>query len=272
MTATVFSEVEKEVFFLLAVKELIDSMVNFENMELRDSGQISEIRFHSAVHQRYFNIILVDFLSATDQRVIGVQQSYLGAIQSICKAPNFNHENSIDGLVAATKGFVTWLEQEVKVETHLPSIDTNMVLSIRRVEFLKICGNISKHHFSRLSVTANELLGILKRNGVVIDLEKALLALEDFNERFHDDILNYHGCTISEFLNNIRWSIHEYLLPEFSWSIVYEGGSSPLYSYTYPIGVTNEFALRCYWGLMNEIRSRPYMKKFKAPDYLKIRY
>src|SRR5215218_1142153 len=43
----------------------------------------------------------------------------------------------------------------------------------------------------------------------------ALLALADFYEKFHTDILNYHASTIAEFLNNIRWGIYEYLQPEF---------------------------------------------------------
>jgi hypothetical protein len=36
--------------------------------------------------------------------------------------------------------------------------------------------------------------------------------LDDFYERFHKDILNYHSSTIAEFLNNIRWGIYEYWL------------------------------------------------------------
>lgn len=267
-----FSKIEKEVIFLKAVKELIDSMVNYEVMNLGGSDPDSEIRFSSITHQKYFNIILVDFLSRSDRKVIGEEQSYLGAIQSICESPNFNENNSINSLKSATEEFISWLEQEVQVSVWLPSVETDTLLSIKRIEFLKICGNISKHNFSRLSGTAKELMNILKRNHIEIDLERTLLVLDEFYERFHSDILNYHGSTIAEFLNNIRWGIYEYLQPEFSRSIIWEDQDSPLYRYTYPKGVINEFAKNCYWDLMNEVRTAPYMRRFKVTRWLKLRY
>jgi hypothetical protein len=61
---------------------------------------------------------------------------------------------------------------------------------------------------------------ILSRSNVSVDLDEAMLALEDFYRWFHDDILNYHASAIAEFLNNIRWGIYEYLQPEFHRSIV----------------------------------------------------
>ncbi len=59
-----------------------------------------------------------------------------------------------------------------------------------------------------------------------------MLALGDFYERFHTDILNYHSSTIAEFLNNIRWGIYEYLQPEFRRSIVWEESNPRKYRYT----------------------------------------
>ncbi|WP_199303242.1 hypothetical protein [Coleofasciculus sp. FACHB-SPT9] len=267
-----FSETEREVIFLKAVKELIDEMVNYEVFDLNGSDPESQIMFHSITHQRFFNIILVDFLSCSDKKVIGEQQSYLSAIRSICQSPSFNEGESINNLVLATDRFIDWLEQEVQVETWLPSIETNAVLSIKRIEFLKICGNISKHNFSRLSGAVNELIKIFKRNNVDIDLEKSLLVLNEFYERFHTDILNYHSSTIAEFLNNIRWGIYEYLQPEFCRSIVWESKNPPIYKYTYPLDIKNEFAKSCYWELMNEMRSVPYIRRFQVTKWLKLRY
>lgn len=267
-----FTNTEKEVIFLKAIKELIDSMVNYEVLSLLGEDPHSEIRFQSMTHQKYFNIILVDFLSCSDKKVLGEQQSYLSAIRTICKSPNFDKDNSITNLTISAQEFTDWLEQEAQVKIWLPSINLDTTLSIKRVEFIKICGNISKHNFSRLSGVADELIKIFKRNGIDVGLEDALLVLDDFYERFHSDILNYHGSTLAEFLNHIRWGIYEYLQPEFQQSIVYEGGEPPRYHYSYPKEINNNFARNCYWDLMNEIRSKPYMKKFQVTRYLKLRY
>ena len=265
---------EKEVIFLKAIKELIDSIVNYEVLNLLLSNDShSEIRFQSTTHQKYFNIILLDFLSCSDKKVLGERQSYLSAIRNICHSPNFNKNNSINNLALFTKEFIDWLEQVVQVKIWLPSVSTETFLSIKRIEFIKICGNISKHNFSRLSGVADGLMKIFKRNNIDISFEDSLLILDEFYERFHSDILNYHGSTIAEFLNNIRWGIYEYLQPEFQQSIVYEGSENPRkYHYTYPKEIKNNFAKSCYWGLMNEIRSKPYMEKFRVTRYLKMRY
>jgi hypothetical protein len=262
---TNLSQIEKEVIFLKAVYELINSMVNYEIMDLADASVV----FKSMTHQMYFNVILVDFLSHSDKRIIGEEQTYLEAVTLICKNPNFNENGSANGLTLAIKDFVEWLDQEIQVETWLPTIDTNVHLAIKRTQFIKICGNISKHNFSRLSVTANELLEILGKNKIKIELEDVLVLLKDFYEKFHFDVLSSHASIICEFLNNVRWGIYEYLKPEFDHSIVYEGGNPPMYRFTYPKGIINKFAKNCYWDLMNEIRSRPYMPKFQVPDWIK---
>lgn len=268
-----FAPIEKEVIILKAVTELIDSMVNFEVFSLYGNDPHTSIGFQTMTHQKYFNIILLDFLSCFDEKVLGKKQSYLEAIRTICQFPNFNKNNSIKNLKISTEDFIIWLEKEVQVETELPSIDSKSSLLIKRIEFIKMCGNISKHNFTRLSRVAKELISILKRNTINIDFEDSLLYLDYFYERYHTDIFGYHGSTIAEFLNNIRWGIYKYLLPEFCQSIVYEGIKHPKkYHYTYPKDIKNNFARNCYWDLMNTVRSGPYMRKFKVTRYLKMNY
>ena len=99
-----------------------------------------------------------------------------------------------------------------------------------------------------------------------------MLVLADFYQRFHTDILNYHSSTIAEFLNNIRWGIYEYLQPEFHGSIVWEAGDTRMYGFTYPPDVTSKLAKECYWELMNEVRSPPYVRRFRVTKWLKLRY
>jgi hypothetical protein len=266
------SDIEDEVVFLKAIKEVIDSMVNFAMLTLRGSDPDSSVLFETSMHQRFFNIVLVDFLSRTDKKAPVKQSSYLGALRTISAHPRFDVDNSVAALRDATWAFVNWLAQEVSVDVWLPSIDTQTSMSISRLNFLKMCGDISKHNVLRSVGVAEELQQTLAESGVSVELEDAMLAWGDFYERFHTDILNYHSSTIAEFLNNIRWGIYEYLQPEFQRSIVWEGGNPRRYRYTFPIGIENNFAKQCYWDLMNEVRQPPYVRRFQVTKWLKLRY
>jgi hypothetical protein len=264
--------IEEEVILLKAVKELIDSMVNFEVLDVQGSDPDCTILFRTMTHQRFFNIVLVDFLSCTDKKAPVNRTSYLRALKAICDAPSFDVDHSVMPVADSTRAFTEWLEQEVEVDTWLSSVNARTMLQIKRVTFLKMCGDISKHNFLRSGRIANRLQDTLARASVVISLDDALLALADFYERFHRDILNYHASTIAEFLNDIRWGIYEYLQPELRRSIVWEGGKRPTYRFTYPAAVTSRFARECYWELMNEVRSAPYVRRFQVTRWLKLRY
>jgi len=269
-----FNKAETEVIFLRAIKELIDNMVNYEVIILIGDDPHSEIRFNSPTHQKYFNIILLDFLSPPDKKFSSTQSTtYLNELQKICEFPNFDKSNSIKKLTTPTRKFKEWLEKEVVVnKIWLPSIDQEIDLSIKRIEFIKICGNISKHNFSRLSGVEAELIKIFRRNEIILKDKETLLVLGEFYEWFHNDIFSYHSSAIAEFLNNIRWGIYEYLHHEYQQSIVYENTDPLKYHYTYPKEINNDFAKNCYWDLMNEVRGKPYMKKFQVTRYLKMRY
>lgn len=267
-----YKSIEEEVVFLKSAYDLINEMVNYEMVKLLGDDPHSEIRFNSMTHQKYFNIILLDFLSEIS--ISEKRLSNLEALQVICGAPNFNVRGSIRYLDLTVKEFVAWLEKEVTIEKiWFPSIEIETNLSIKRVEFIKICGNISKHNFGRLSRVARQLTDIFGRNNIGLDHEKALLILGEFYEWFHANIFSYHSSAIAEFLNNIRWGIYEYLRPEFQKSIVYDNDEHPRkYHYIYPKEITNNFTKACYWDLMNDIRSAPYMRKFEVTRYLKMRY
>ena len=266
------SSVEEEVIFLNSIKQLIDSMVNNELFLLKGTDPDSSVFFESRTHQRFFNIALVDFLSYSDKKAPVKRSSYLGALRTISTNPNFNINNSILALKEATYTFCDWLNQEVIIETWLPTIDTQANIQITRLLFLKMCGDLSKHNILRSIGVAKELQNTLEKSGHKIKLEEAMLTLSDFYERFHIDILNYHSSTIAEFLNNIRWGIYEYLQPEFQRSLVWTNNNPKVYSYTYPEGILNEFAKHCYWNLMNEVRSEPYIRRFQVSKWLKLRY
>jgi hypothetical protein len=261
---------EQEVVFLKAINELIHSMVNFEILDLSGVDPDSQIRFKTITHQRFFNIALVDFLSITDKRAPVEKSSYLGALRRIASQPTFSIDDSVATLRSATLAFVSWLEGEVDVDVWLSSIDVQTTLHMPRVKFLKMCGDISKHNFLRSVGVAEDLQNALEKDGKQVTLEFALLELDNFYQRFHYDVLNYHSSTIAEFLNNIRWGIFEYLQPEFHRSFVWLERSR--YRFTYPDNIGNEFARHYYWNLMNEVRSPPYVRRFEVTKWLKLRY
>lgn len=267
-----FTAIEQEVIFLKAIIESIDSMVNHEILKVSEGGDGAQAIFKTSIHQKFFNIILVDFLSKSAREITGKNISCLDALAGICQKPNFNQNNSVKSLKRACTTFKKWLDHEIKVKVWLASIGLETRLKVQRQEFIKICGDISKHNFSRLSKRVNDLKNILTRSAVQLSDEDGLLILDDFYDKFHTDIFSYHGSHLVEQLNNIRWGIQEYLQPEFKRSIVHEDGNLPKYSYTYPTGINTAFTKECYRALMNQGSATPYFKKFKTYKILKWRY
>lgn len=263
---------DEEVILLRGTWELIDEMVNFALFELYGNDPDSEVHFHSHIHQRYFNVLLVDFLSQTDKKLPGKKISFLGALQSISNSPIFERHDSAAELRRSSDDFTSWLNAEVEVETWMPSIDVQAILKLSRIDFIKLCGNVTKHSFLRSEGFAKKLRTILSTAGHDVTRDQSLLALGDFYERFHTDILGYHASTVAEFLNNLRWGIYEYLRTEYVASVRFEGKNASAYHYVIPDVVTSEFARTCYWDLMNAVRSEPYMRRFQVTRWLKLRY
>ena len=267
-----FNEIETESVFLLAVFEIVNSMVNHVMMRISGSDPDSEVVFVSDEHRQLFNILLVDFLSKTDKKLGVLPQSYMDALKAITERPNFNVVGSVQRLEKSTQEFRQWLETEVKVEIWLPNIDAETTLDITRNMFLRMCGNIAKHNFLRLNRVASQLQEVLRKQGIEISNHEALLTLEDFYNHMRN-VFAYHSTTISQFLNDLRWGIYLYLRPEFKRSFrrIPEDDRGK-YEYLYPTGVEIEFARQCYWNLMNHVRSEPYMRSFQTTKWLKLHY
>lgn len=271
MAENIFSDAECEVIFLSAINEMINSMANNSIVVLHcDENQEQWVRFRSDEHCQLFYIYLVDFLSQASQGITGKNLTYLEALCDIYDNPQFGAEN-VENLKNSTNDFCGWLNAEVKIKTWFPSMRQDLTVMLKRLEFIKIYGNISKHNFTRLSKSAKDLSNILKRSNPSITVHEAVLALEDFFERLNEDILIYHGGTIVEFLNNIRWGIYSYLKEEYTRSFKQEDGIR--YTYNYPDNVRHDFAKHCYWKLMNEaVRRAPYLVQFRVTRYLKTQY
>jgi hypothetical protein len=277
-----FTKTEREVVVLKAIWELIDEMVNYEMFAKLEYTRDVTLIFNTRTHGRLFNILLVDFLSQPKKWPFGLIMPPRGApksdmcmlfhLKQICDDPQFDRYGG-DVLGASLSSFTQWLETECCVEgVWLPSINTSLDISVRRISFIKICGNIAKHNFTRLSMNVEDICYILKANGKDIDIDEGYLVIPEFYEWFHDHVLNYHSSTIAEFLNNIRWSIYEYLEPEFRRSFTKDDPASIAYHFIYPPDCNHSVTRTMYWDLMNAVRAKPYMPRFEVTKYLKMRY
>ncbi len=269
---------EKEVILLKAVQEIIDEIINYEIFSLYGEGEDCNIMFNSITHQKYFYIMVVDFLSKPRESKKEIclkdfrlnSENYLYELNYICENPKFNINNSIVYLKKPVNDMISWLEHEVTIENlWLPLIEQEINLRIKRKDLIKISGNMSKHNFSRLDKVVKDLKDIFKENGVSLSCDDIITSLDSIYERCHDDILNYYASVIAELLNNIRWGIHEYLKPTFE--RCYKRIRGLQYKYEIPPEIESEFAKSCFWELMNAIKSGPIVKKFTVTKYLKLR-
>lgn len=138
-----------------------------------------------------------------------------------------------------------------------------------------MCGDIAKHNLARLEKRVNDLRKLLEVAKPSVSEQDAYLAVEGFFEWFQGNIFIYHSSQIAEFLNNIRWSIYEYLQPEFqrSWHRPDNGATDfPAYEFRMPSDVTEPLAQAMYWNLMNRSRSQPFMPQFVIHENFRRRY
>lgn len=69
--------------------------------------------------------------------------------------------------------FRDWLETECFVDdVWLPSIELKTDIRVKRFAFIKICGNIGKHNFARLSRVVVDICGILEANGNKVSVDQ----------------------------------------------------------------------------------------------------
>lgn len=216
----------------------------------------------------------MDFLSKPDGDIFNVNEPILKFLKYEDKKPNFNFYNSVDGLKETASNFDSWLAKEIIIEhLWLPSVEIQCDLRITRKELLEICGTALKHNLFKLTRQAIKVQKLMLRNGFDIEIENIFPAFDDFTGYIHEGgYLTYMGQTVVEFLNSIRFEIHEYLSIEYSKSYKKDGSEVGKYVYSYPEFVKNSFGQTMYWDLMNQVRSGPYMKRFAVPAYLKQRY
>ena len=245
--------------------------------------------FETSQHSRLFVILLGDFLSEIrafkgDPVPLGLKTApsntrptnltFLFHLRQVCENPKLGTETAV--LSAAVEAFADWLEGEFTANgVNLHAIDVVADSRVTRIRYIKMCGDIAKHNLARLATNAGHLRKLLEKSGHTVKEQEAYLAIENFFVWFHDHIFNYHASQVAEFLNNIRWSIYDYLQPEFhrSWYLTEKATPDfPIYSYRVPPDIAEPLAVAMYWDVMNRSRSKPYVHRFVVTESPKQRY
>jgi hypothetical protein len=266
---------EQEIITLKAVLDMIRDMVNHETMTIHFSDPDTSVMFKTMTHMAFFNIILVDLLSKPKGFFTG-DKSYIDRLREICADPRMGEIQDSRELNEAVCAFARWLSEMVTVENRwFPSLELQIDLRIQRQVFISICGNITKHNFTRLTQVAKKLKQVFSENDLSIPLDKCILALQDFRQQFYDDVFHYHSSTIAEFLNNIGWGIYSYAAPVRARCVENHYDEElhvNAYIYSYPGDVASDLGKTCYWDLMNDVMRQPYVRRFEVAKYLKRKY
>lgn len=275
-----YSETEQEAIILKAVWDMIDGMVNFglfcKLPETEDGAQRTEdilLMFEDTSARTLFNILLTEFLSYPQAGTFDLagprsgasasDRTFLFHLRRICACPTLGFDQHL--IAEPVNAFGLWLEETIEFErAWFPRLDIECDLRITRLEGIKLCGNIAKHSFPRLSDNADKLKKLFDRQGHSIKPEDAYAFMPDFYEWFHDNFFIYQSSVIAEFLNNIRWGIYGYLKPCFEAAYTPEPiADLPMYTYRIPASIGRDtLAFSMFWDLMNDQRSPPYFPRF----------
>jgi hypothetical protein len=285
MRAEQFNGLEQEAIVLLAAWDMLGGMVNYAFYRKMKLTTAVTLMFENANDRRLFNILLGDFLSQPNER--GGKESFLNLkqppkagratdytflfyLRQICDAPHLGTQ--IECIKRPLDALSSWLEDECLVEkVWFGEIDVEADIRIERIRYIKICGDIAKHNFSRLQSNVEKIIQTLRKSGVEIDAEAGFKALPGFYEWFHENVFIYHSSHIAQMLNDLLWGIYKYLSTEFQRSYEQKPGD-PVYRYQYPEECGHSFARSAYWNLMNHIRHGPYLPLFTVSPSLKSEY
>lgn len=282
MVGKSYSSLDREIITLAAVWDLIGSMVHYGHFMKEHDVENTYLMFQTREASKLFLIILADFLSLPRDGTFGLTTptsegsmgtTYLGHLQRVTIDSQFGGDHAL--LASSVKAFAEWLDGFAVVEAvWLPSIERNGTLRVRRKDYLKICGTISKHGFTRLGDIVKKIRKILSENGTEIDEGQSYLIVPEFQEWFQDNVFIASSTQVAWHLNEIRWGIFKYLSAEF-WRAytpteVVQGAQ--MYKYNVPSEITDSLIRSIYWDLMNGIRSPPYFPRFTINRHMRELY
>lgn len=283
-----FTEIEQEAIILGAVVSMVDDMVNHSIFcPLGERRQATNLLPQTEQSLRQFGTLLRDFLSPVTGKgkvlPFGLHKpessdratdyTTLYYLARICENPLIGRH--IDDLQRLVTEFDDWLEASATVDgVWLGNIEVEVNLRIKRIDFIRMSGDIGKHNFLRLGGQAKRLRAILAENGVTIDESDAYLALPDCWDWFHTHLLAYHASTIAEFLNNIRYAIRLYVTPVAKARYQATGNFDGIEMFTFerPRAIVNKFAWAQYFDLLKGSLRQPNFPEFSVSESFKKQF
>ncbi|WP_171172761.1 hypothetical protein [Ruegeria sp. HKCCA0370] len=274
-----YSKLDQEILVLAAVWDLIGAMVHYGHFFKDSDPNSTQLdRFTTSEAKDLFLVILSDFLAHPRDGTFclkkpnvagGMKDTHLAYLDRVVNNPSFGGD--CGALADAIASFSNWLDGDAVIEdAHFPTIEWNGKFFVRRKDYLKICGNATKHGFMRLNRTVKQIKSIFARNGKVIDDGQSYIVIPDFIERFRDDVFLASAGRVAWHLNEIRWGIYDYLSYEFRRAHVLKKAvrGTQMYTYDTPPELSDPFIKSIYWDLMNEMRSPPFVPRFSADPIL----
>lgn len=286
-----FTKLEQEAIILNAVMGMVDDMVNYAIFcSLGERRENTNLLPQTSDTLRQFAILLRDFLSPvkslnknpmpfglpepTQKNSRATDNTTLFYLARICKNPLIGTD--VTCITKLVYDFTEWLEASAFVpKVWLANIGVEVDLTIKRIDFIRMGGDIGKHNFLRLGGQAAKLQKILNENGVMIDESQAYAALPDCWDWFHTHLFGYHASTIAEFLNNIRYAIRLYVTPVAKARYRITGKIDDhldMYTYDRPAEIVNEFAWAQYYSLLDSTWRRPNFPPFSVTQSLKNQF
>jgi hypothetical protein len=121
-----YTDLKLEIIGLSIVSGTIDSIVNQEVLEFVGSNDSTEVRFPTAIHQKFFYIIVTDSFSRnTDTTLTQGRMSCIELLDKVCSQPILEVNQSATDLKVAHWVFKGWLEKKVRRGIWLPSLNQN---------------------------------------------------------------------------------------------------------------------------------------------------
>lgn len=284
-----FSAIEQEAVILSAVVGMIDDMVNHAIFcPLGEKRHDTNLLPQTSESLRLFGTLLRDFLSPVTGRGKGplpfglpkppeggraVDHTSLFYLQRVCDAPLIG--NDIAHLSRMVADFSDWLDDYAEVErVWLANISIELDLRIKRIDFIRMTGDIGKHNFLRLGGQAKRLQTILAENSVTIDESQPYGALPDCWDWFHTHLLAFHASNIAEFLNNIRYAIRLYVKPiaKSRYRVTSRIDGFDHYTFERPIEITNDFAWAQYFDLLQSSLRKTSFPPFSVSRSFKTQF
>jgi hypothetical protein len=251
--------------------EAVNDIANHALLDVHDGAHSeAEVRFKTRVHEQMFLLRLLDFSKErAEQSITGVRGSCLEVLQAACGTKSFDVAGSVAALKDSVTALSDWLDAESTLKLWIPTLDSEVKVSVPRSDLLFILGNHVKHNLARLSSVSKVVARVLTTHGIPVTPEQVPLALDDIREHLQENYFNYYGTWLTELINNVRWGIQDYLQPEYRQSFTPDPDGGLKYGFQFPAQVSDSVAREWYWRLMNHIRSRPFIKRFVVSAYLK---